>query len=128
MRYLPFFILVAALIGCVQTEATRLASAPDDLPPNVDTSEVAVYADTSAVGCDYDPVAMINAEGSTSSVSDEKMIEKSKVTAAKQGANAIVLGSMDTDDPEYNPLMFGGSDYGSRQGRFLALYERRPCE
>lgn len=128
MRYtLPVALLFAVLLtACVNTEATMLSSAPEGLQP-VDTSQVAVYADSTGLECPHQRVAMIRAQGSTSGVSDEKMIENTKVKAAKLGANAIVVGGLQTDDPDYNPFMFGGSDYGSRQGRFLALYEERPC-
>lgn len=42
--------------------------------------------------------------------------------------SAIVMGRMRTAAPDYNPTGFGGSDYGSREGSFLAVYEERPCE
>lgn len=128
MRYtLPTALLFALLLSaCVNTEATVLSSAPDNLKP-VDTSQVAVYADSSGLECPHERVAMIRAEGTTSGVSDKKMIENTKEKAAKLGANAILVGALRTDDPDYNPFMFGGSDYGSRQGRFLALHEERPC-
>lgn len=130
MRYFAYlfsaFLLVVAT-GCVSTNVTKLDSAPTDLPANVDTSSVAVYSDTASVGCSYDRVALIEAQGSTSGVETSKMIEKAKTDAAKQGANALIIGKTSTDDPDYNPLLFGGSDYGSRTGRFLAVHEKRPC-
>jgi len=127
MRTLLPLLLAALLVGCVQTEATRLATAPEEKAV-VSPSDVAVYTDTSQVECEFVPVASVRAQGSTSSVEDEQMIKKSKTTAAKEGANALIIGGLDTDDPDYNPMMFGGSDYGSRQGRFLAVYEDRPCD
>jgi len=113
--------------ACVNTEATMLGSAPEGLEP-VDTSEVAVYADSTGLQCPSDRVAMIRAEGTTSGVSDKKMIRNTKEKAAELGANAVIVGGLDTDDPDYNPMLLGGSDYGSRQGRFLAVREQRPCE
>jgi len=130
MRYLSLLLFIGCLVftGCVNTETTRLATAPEDLPTVKGGASVAIYTDTSQVKCNYVPVATIRAEGTTSSVEDEKMIGKAKVAAAKANANALIMGKLATDDPDYNPATFGGSDYGSRSGRFLAVYERRPCE
>lgn len=91
MRYLVPLVIGLLLAACVTTEVTRLDSAPSGLSP-MDTSEVAVYSDTVAVECDYVRVALINAQGSTSDVSDSKMIKNAKVDAAKMRANALIIG------------------------------------
>ena len=129
MRYatLTVFFFGLLVVSCVNTEATKLSAAPEGLEP-VDTSEVVVYADSMGVECPSERVAMIRTEGTTSGVSDKKMIENTKEKAAELGANAVIVGGLDTDDPDYNPMLLGGSDYGSRQGRFLAVREQRPCE
>lgn len=123
---IPFLLTSVLFAGCVSTEATMLSSAPSDRPA-VDTSEVAVYADTSNVECPYDPVAMISASGSMSSISNTRMVRNAKLRAAKVRANGVIIAGMNTEDPDYNPYAFGGTDYGSKQGRYLAVLERRPC-
>jgi len=99
-----------------------LDSAPPDRPA-VTASQVAVYSDTNSVECPYDRVALIKTSGGTANTETEKVIEKAKKKSVKIRANTIIIGELSTDDANPNQQY----DFGSREGRFLALYERRPC-
>ena len=125
MRHIrPFFaaLFIAALaVGCASTNATMLGTAPDDLEP-LSVEEVTAYSDTSSVQCDYDRVAALQTSGSVEGM-DEKMIKSAKEKAAEIGANAIILKRLSSDSG--TGINY---DYGSTEGRYLAIYERRPCE
>lgn len=101
-----------------------LGQAPPNRP-KVKASEVSVYTDTTDFECSWEKVALIRAQGSMSSISDKKMLKRSKEQAAEVRANAIIVGRLGTNDPDMT--WGGGTDYGSREGRFLAAYEERPC-
>ena len=120
MRYVIPILFAALLTSCVSTDVTRLDGAPADLSP-VDTSEVAIYADTSSLDCPYDEVAFLSSTGSISGM-DTQVTQKSKEKAAELGANALVIGAVRAEGPSYFDR------YGDTEGRFLALYEQRPCE
>ena len=123
MRFVYFAatILTAFLLThCVSTDVTRLDSAPTGLEP-VDTSEVAIYADTSSIECPYSAVAFLSSTGSVSGL-DEKVTRKSKEKAAELGANTLIIGSMRAEGPSFFDR------YGDTEGRFLAVYEERPCK
>jgi len=107
------------LAGCVSTDVTRLSSAPEGLTP-ISPSEVSVYRDTSSVGCSYQDVAIIDTRGGSElTVSNDKLVSEAKGSAAEIGANALILENF--GDVE----MLGSSE---PTGKFLAIYEDRPCE
>lgn len=128
MRYasFPFGALVCPLLlvaggllaGCASSEATILANAPENRSP-VAPSNVAVYSDTSAVGCEYTRVAMVSTTGNVDNVSDDQMVADAKEKAGEVGANALIVSSI---RESMNDSAFSGT-----QGDFLALLEERPC-
>jgi len=121
MRSFLWTLLATALLfGCVQTNVTRLSTAPEGLSP-VDTSQIEVYADTSSIECDYDEVAYVGATGSVANMPMSRMIQGAKPKAGKMGANALVIGGKRTQGPSYFDR------YGNTESKFLAVYERRPC-
>lgn len=114
---ITFGLLIVA--GCVSTDVTRLSSAPDGLTP-VPASEVSVYRDTSSISCSYSEVALIDTRGGSElTVSNDKLVSEAKESAGELGANAIVVDNF--GDVE----MLGSSE---PTGKFLAIYEERPCE
>ena len=122
MRYYPLLLASVIVAGCVSAKATMLDSAPPDRPA-VTASQVAVYSDTNSVDCSYDRVALIKTSGGTADTNNEKLIKKTKKKAAEIRANTVIIGELSTDDANPNQQY----SFGSREGRFLALYERRPC-
>lgn len=106
------------LTGCVSTDVTKLSSTPDGLTPT-SPAEVSVYRDTSSVECSYSEVALIDTRGGSElTVSNDKLVSEAKESAAELGANGIVLENF--GDVE----MLGSSE---PTGKFLAVYEDRPC-
>lgn len=120
MRYIAFVFAALLTIGCVQTNATMLGTAPEDLEP-VPPSQVLAYSDTASVECSYDKVAALQSSGGVQGM-DKRMIEDAKKQAGELGANAIILQRMSSEGPSF------GDSYGSTEGRYLAIYERRPCD
>lgn len=121
MRYAFLLVLAALLIaGCASTSATMLGNAPDDLVQK-SPSEVTVYSDTASVGCGYTKVAYLSTSGSVSGM-DKKMMESAKKKAAEIGANAVVIGRVNSQGPSF------GDAYGNTEARYLAVLEDRPCK
>lgn len=121
MRKLLSFLAAALILaGCASTNATMLGTAPDDLEP-IPVSQVTAYSDTASVQCPFDRVAALQTSGTVQGM-DEKMIQSSKKKAAEIGANAIILRRLSSKGASF------GDRYGSTEGRYLAIYERRPCE
>lgn len=120
MRYLPFLLAVSLFTGCVNTSATMLGTAPDGLEPKP-ASVVQAYSDTSTVPCRYDEVAHLQSTGSVQGM-NEQVVTDAKETAGEIGANAIIIGSIQDQDPNLV------DSYGDTEAQFTAILEDRPCE
>lgn len=107
--------LTALLLGCVGSKVTLLKGASSN-PSPVDTSKIKIYADTSALNCSFDYVAVIETQTPSTKTAGAKAIQKAKVEAGEVGANALLIDSLNTS-----------SGLGVRENRFTALYEDRPC-
>lgn len=132
-------ILIALLAACgPTTEVLKLPDASEGLPP-VPPAQIEVYRSPDAPRCEYDRVAMIEAQksesvGLTGGVSQIDLMRAAREEAGKVGANAIVVEEMGTEQFTETEVEADTSAYERTESRkqlgqavFLAIREHRPC-
>jgi hypothetical protein len=123
MRFAFPLLLALLCVGCMQTEATML----DDVSRSpVSAAEVKVYTDTSDVECSFEEVAVIRSRAAMSSTGEQQIIENGKKKAGTVGANALIVRRLARVASNSNPSR-DRTQHGKLQGRFLAVFEDRPC-
>ncbi|MFB6278921.1 MAG: hypothetical protein ABEK75_05410 [Salinibacter sp.] len=133
-------MLVALLAACgPTTEVLKLPDASEDLTP-VPPGQIEVYRSPDAPRCEYDRVAMIEAQesesvGLTGGVSQIDLMRAAREDAGKMGANAIVIEEMGTEQFTETEVEADTSEYERTESRkqlgqamFLAIREHRPCK
>lgn len=104
------------------------------------SSDIEVYRALSDVACDYQRIALVEAQESetvdfTGGVSQIELIRAVRKEAGKLGANALVIDEMGSQTFTETTIEADSTQYErteSReslgQGLFLAIREARPCE
>lgn len=130
LRHRIGFLLASSVLvlfgatGCISTQATRLGSSDR---PSVSEDAVRVYRTAETIGCEYEEVAIINAQGSSGMTNENQMIRAAKKRAAKSGANALVLSRI--NEPSAGAKV-AGAIFGvspERRGEMIAVYVHEPC-
>lgn len=117
-------VVAVAASGCVQTQATRLGAS--NRPP-VAEADVRVYRTAESIGCAFEEVAMINAQGSSGLTNESQMINAAKKRAGQVGANAVIMGRI--NEPSAGAKVAGAflGVSPERRGEMLAVYVFDPC-
>ena len=113
------------LAGCMQTQATMMDSSLD--LPRVHPDDVRLYRSEASIECEFDEVALIHAQGSTSFTNEKQMIKAARKRAARVGANGLILTEI--DEPGAGAKVAGavlGVDT-ERRGEMVAVYVHKPC-
>ena len=111
--------LLAALTGCVTTNATRLGTGTTLAPVPVES--VAIYRTASQVPGKYQEVALLNAKGESSWTDEAAMFRSMRKKAAELGANAIILDAVSEPSAgaKVASAIFGTG--AERKGRAIAV-------
>lgn len=121
---MPRFICIIAclliLVSCVSVNAVRLGPAQNR--PPVPADQVVVYRTADQVPRDYEEIALLNAEGSTTWTNEANMIEAMKKKAGQYGANGIILDAI--SEPGAGAKVAGAFLGVSvdRKGKAVAIY------
>jgi len=116
-------LLAISQTGCVQTQATRLTA---EAQPPVPEEEVRVYRTPGHIGCAYDEVALIHAQGDVAFTNEHRMIKAARKRAAKVGANGVILGTI--EEPGVGALAAALVGFmPDRRGELLAVFVHSPC-
>lgn len=119
-RFTPILALACVLLtGCIQTQATRLS--PNQFPA-VDPEMVVIYVSEEDIPGEYEKVALIHAQGSSTYTNEANMLNAAKRRAAAVGANGVVLGRVDeaSNGAKVAAAVFGMDT--TRRGQMLAVY------
>lgn len=123
MRHLCVTVLLLCIcVSCVRTKETLIDPAAPKLP-ELEPESVRIVTDESELeGVEYTRVAMIEATGSGSFTDQSGMIEAMRKKAAKLGANAILLPSIDEpgSGAKVAAAIFGTDT--SRKGNAIAIF------
>ncbi len=112
--------LVAWILGCVSTQATRLNT--QLVYPKICAEGVELFTDSSKVGKPYVEVAVLTSSGSQNYTSQSEMYESMRKKAADLGANGVVLGTVQqasTGAQVANALI---GTPANRRGQATAIY------
>ena len=112
-------VIVIALSGCVQTQATMLSSqqyAPQQ-PENV-----TIYLSEDDIPGRFDRIALINAKGNTQYTNQNQMYEAVRKRAASIGANGVLFAKI--DEPSMGAKIAGAflGTGSNRQSEMVAIY------
>lgn len=108
------------LVGCVQVDVTQLGRAVKR--PPLQPNEVAVYRSASQVPGKYEEVAILTGSGDYELTSESEMHSKFRQTAAKLGANGVILDA--TSEPTTGAKVANwliGTE-ADRKGKALAIF------
>lgn len=107
----------------MQTQATRLTA---EAQPPVLEEEVRVYRTPEHIGCAYDEVALIHAQGDVAFTNEHRMIKAARRRAAKVGANGVIPGTI--EEPGVGALAAALVGFmPDRLGELLAVFAHSPC-
>lgn len=117
------FVLLACLIilgACVSVNAVRLG--PSGSRPPVPAEDVVIYRTADQVPGEYEEIALLNAEGSSTWTNEANMIEAMRKKAGKMGANGIILDAI--SEPGAGAKV-AGAIFGvsvERKGKAVAIF------
>ena len=119
-RFIWIIACLLILISCVSVNAVRLGPAQNR--PPVPADQVVVYRTADQVPRDYEEIALLNAEGSTTWTNEANMIEAMKKKAGQFGANGIILDAI--SEPGAGAKVAGAFLGVSvdRKGKAVAIY------
>ena len=119
-RFICIIACLLILISCVSVNAVRLGPAQNR--PPVPADQVVVYRTADQVPGDYEEIALLNAEGSTTWTNEANMIEAMKNKAGQYGANGIILDAI--SEPSSGAKVAGAFLGVSvdRKGKAVAIY------
>lgn len=117
---LLFAATLAAVSGCVTTNATRLGGTP--ARPPVPMSAVVIYRMASQVPGKYEEIALLNSKGESTWTNEEGMFKSMQKKAGELGANAIILDAVSEPSAgaKVASAVFGTG--AERKGRAIAIY------
>ncbi len=110
-----------AMVGCVTTNAARLATATADRPALI-AEDVALYRVASQVPRQYEEIALLNSSGDSGFTDEARMFESMRKKAGELGANGVILDAV--SEPGHGAkvaaAIFGVS--AQRKGKALAIW------
>jgi tetratricopeptide (TPR) repeat protein len=119
---LAFTAATLLLSACVQTHAIPLSTGGPAPRARLKPAQVAVYRTAAQVPRKYVEVAMLNSSGESHWTSQPMMVESMKATAAKLGANAVILDDLKEASAGAKVAAAFLGTGSERQGRAVAVY------
>ncbi len=112
--------LVAGILGCVSTQATRLSTT--QTYPKICSAAVALFTDSSKVGKPYVEVAVLTSQGSQTYTTQAAMYESMRKKAADLGANGVIIGEVQqaSEGSQIASALIGTPS--NRRGQATAIY------
>lgn len=120
------FVILSCLVvlsACVSVNAVRLG--PSGYRSPIPAEDVVIYRTADQVPGDYEEIALLNAEGSTTWTNESGMIEAMRKKAGQMGANAIILDAI--SEPGAGAKV-AGAIFGvsvERKGKAVAIFVKK---
>lgn len=108
------------IVGCVTAEATMLANESYEPVP---VEEVTIYLSVDDIPGEFEKIAIINAQGSSTMTKKKQMYEKAREKAAEVGANGVLVGEDAIDEPSTGAEIAGAvlGTGSTREGEMIAI-------
>lgn len=122
-KCLVILACLVVLSSCVSVNAVRLG--PSGYRPPIPVEDVVIYRTADQVPGDYEEVALLNAEGSTTWTNESGMIEAMRKKAGKLGANGVILDAI--SEPGASAKV-AGAIFGvsvDRKGKAVAIFVKK---
>jgi len=119
-RLLVVSYLLAAVSGCVTTNATRLGAGV--ARPPVPAQSVVIYRTASQVPGRYEEVALLNSKGESSWTDEAAMFRSMQKKAADLGANGIILDAVSEPSAGAKVASAFLGTGAERKGRAIAIF------
>lgn len=114
-RHVARLALVVLLGACVRTTANRFKDVPKSDPVPADL--VVVYRNPAEVPRPYEQIAILDAEGSFTVVTETRLVNALRARAGSLGANGLLLAEVrsPSNSQKLGSVVIGG-DAGARMG------------
>jgi hypothetical protein len=112
--------LLAAMVGCVSTNATVLD--PSLKLARTCPDAVRLFTSPSKVTSPYREVALLHSKGGSDWSNEEQMMESMREKAAELGANGVILDNIDEPSALTKVIGAVAKTGTQRKGKALAIY------
>jgi hypothetical protein len=110
-------------VGCVSTQSTVI-NPSSAVHPATSPSQVVIYSRADEIRGKYEEIALLNSRGDSIWRSENAMLESIRESAAKVGANGVIMDAMSEPGAgaKVASFLFFGFDVAGRKDKAVAIY------